>query len=248
MALARFEYIVIDGLLGNSLFRRFAPVVLGLLFIVLFVSLALWQLDRAAEKKELMSRFESDGGYSRSMDFASLEAYDRIEAFGQYEPERQILIDNIPLEGRIGYYVITPFRLAANDSLLLVNRGWIAKTSQDGPLPDLSVDPVTGTVHGLAGRLPRVGIRPGEAFEGQAEWPRVAVYPDLDEVATQLEEPVLPAVLLLGADEADGFVRRWQPNVSGPATHYGYAFQWFAMASAVVVLLAWYWRKGRQPA
>lgn len=236
---------MIDGLLSNALFRRVAPGAAGLFFVSLFVSLALWQLDRAAEKKELLSRFESGGGYSRSIDFESLDAFDRIEVFGQYEPGRQILIENIPLEGRVGYYVITPLRLTANDSLLLVNRGWIPKTSQNGPLPDLGIDSAGSTVRGLAGNLPRVGIRPGEAFEGQAAWPRIAVYPDLDEVATQLEEPVLPAVLLLGENEPGGYLRRWQPNVSGPATHYGYAFQWFAMACAVVVLLVWHWRKSR---
>ncbi len=234
---------MIDGLLDNPHFRRIAPTAAGLLFIVLFISLSLWQLDRAAEKKQLLASFESDGGYARRMDFDALNAFDRIEVFGQYEPERQILIDNIPLDGRVGYYVITPFRLSASDDLLLVNRGWVPKTAQDGPLPDLTLNLPTGSVRGLAGQLPRVGIRPGEAFEGSAEWPRVAVYPNADEVATALEEPVLTAVLLLAADEEGGYVRRWQPNVSGPTTHYGYAFQWFAMACAVVVLLVWNWKK-----
>jgi len=91
--------------------------------------------------------------------------------------------------------------------------------------------------------LPRVAIRPGEAFAVHGDWPRVAVYPSLREVADELGEEVLPIVLLLRPEAEDGFVRHWQPNVSGPMTHYSYAFQWFALALAVVAITAWHLHK-----
>jgi surfeit locus 1 family protein len=237
---------VIEDLIETPLFRKYAPPVAGLLFIVLFASLALWQLERAAEKETLLDLFKEDAPYTRVSNFAVLNEFDRIQVDGQFLPERQILIDNIVLNARQGYYVITPFKPGGNHPLLLVNRGWIQKTGPAGDIPDLNVDPELRTLRGLVGHLPRVAIRPGEAFEGPADWPRVAVYPNLDDVATQLEETVLPVVLLLAPDEEHGFTRRWQPGVSGPMTHYGYAFQWFAMAAAVAAILFWQLRKRRQ--
>ena len=139
--------------------------------------------------------------------------------------------------------VITPFRSSDNDDFLLVNRGWVPKDVFKVGAPLIGVDESRRTVRGLVGHLPRAGIRAGEAFEGSTDWPRVAVYPNLDEIATELEEMVLPVVLLMNPDEDDGFARRWQPNIRGPMMHYGYAFQWLAMAVAVLALLFWHLRK-----
>jgi surfeit locus 1 family protein len=237
---------VIEDLIEAPLFRKYVPPVAGLIFIAIFLSLALWQLDRAAEKNALLELFESDAPYLRVSNFDSLNEFDRIQVDGEFLVDQQILIDNIVQNGRPGYFVITPFRPNTRQPLLLVNRGWTPKIGFDGALPDIDIDTSMRTVRGLAGRLPRVGIRPGEAFEGSAEWPRIAVYPDLDEVATQLEQTVLPVVLLLAPAEEDGFARNWQPNVSGPMTHYGYAFQWSAMAAAIAIILFWHIRKRRR--
>jgi cytochrome oxidase assembly protein ShyY1 len=98
-------------------------------------------------------------------------------------------------------------------------------------------------VHGKAGHLPRVGIRPGQAFEGADSWPRISVYPAADEIAAELDREVLSFVMLLDPDPESGFVRQWQPVQSGPATHYGYALQWFAMAAAVLGISAWHLRR-----
>lgn len=237
---------MIEDLIEKPLFRKYAPPVAGLIFIAVFLSLAFWQLDRAAEKTAMLELFASDAPYSTVSNFDSLNEFDRIQVDGTFLADRQILIDNIVQNGRPGYFVITPLRPGNRQPLLLVNRGWVAKTGFAGELPEIDVDVNIRAVRGLAGRLPRVGIRPGEAFEGSVSWPRIAVYPTLDEVATQLEETVLPVVLLLAPDADDGFARSWQPNVSGPMTHYGYAFQWAAMATAVAVILFWRLRRRRQ--
>lgn len=227
----------------NALFLRYFPPLAGLVFIALFVALGSWQLQRAAEKRALLARFGDDAPYQQLSAATPPGEFARIEAEGRFLDERQVLIDNIPLDGRLGYYVITPFEIAQSRQLLLVNRGWIAKTGPSG-VPELAeLDSQVRRIRGLAGRLPRVGIRPGEAFAEHGSWPRIAVYPDIDELAAELERRVLPSVLLLNPDDEDGFVRRWQPNVAGPGTHYNYAFQWFAMAAAVVAMLGWHIRK-----
>ena len=234
---------MIEDLLKNETFLRWLPLTAGAAFVVLFLSLGKWQLDRAAEKSALLAQFENDTPYAEPMDYDALQEFDRIEVSGRYQPDRQILIDNIPHEGRLGYYVITPFQPATNDPLLLVNRGWIPKGASPAGEPDLIVGSDFTTARGLVGHLPRVAIRPGDAFVGDESWPRVALYPTVEEVSAALGEDVIPRILLLSPDDSDGFVRQWRPNVSGPMTHYSYAFQWFAMAIAVVAIAGWQLRK-----
>jgi len=226
---------VIEDLIKTPLFRKYFPPVAGLIFVAVFVSLGLWQLDRAAQKNALLALFDGGAPYARVSDYGSLTRFDRIEVSGHYLTNRQILIDNIVQSGRQGYFVITPFQPDSGQPLLLVNRGWTGKVAGAPPMIDVGQE--SRTLRGLVGQLPRVGIRPGEAFAGADEWPGVAVYPSRAEVSAQLGEALLPVVLLLAADENDGYLRHWQPDQSGPMTHYGYAFQWFAMATAIIVLL-----------
>lgn len=213
--------------------------------IVLFVSLGLWQLDRAAEKTRLQALFDDDVAYARVTGDMPVSEYQNIEAYGYYLDSRQVLIDNVFVEGRIGHYVITAFRYAANEPLLIVNRGWVARSVDSDANIDLGTGETRRTIRGRVGRLPRVGIRSGEAFEGAGDWPKKAIYPTLDELSAELEQEVLPFILLLHPEADDGFVRRWQPAGSGSSMHYGYALQWFAMAAAVLVILAWHLRKRR---
>lgn len=234
---------MLEDIINDTRFRRYFPPVAGLLLIVLFTNLGFWQLDRAAEKRALLAAFDSGEAYRRPPNFENLHAFERIEVSGRYLDEKQVLIDNIVREGAIGYYVITPVRLSANAPLLLVNRGWMPKGQDNDPAERLEIDSDLVTLRGLVGSLPQVGIRPGEAFAGSGAWPRIAVYPNYEEVAEQLEARVQPLVLLLAAEEPNGYLRDWQPNVSGPMTHYSYAFQWFAMALAVLALLAWNLKK-----
>ncbi len=237
---------MIENILKSESVRRWLPPLAGLIFIVLFSWLGLWQLDRAQQKNDLVALFEDDAPYSRLKNDMPVEIFQRIELLGQFRNDRQVLIDNIVVGGRVGYYVVSPFRHAPDAPLLIVNRGWVEK-SQLRALPDVSVTDEFMSVRGRVGRLPRVGIRPGEAFEGSKDWPRVAVYPTLDELAKELDSELLPFVLLLSPDAEDGYVRRWQPPQSGPMMHYGYAFQWFVMALAVFVLLILNYRKKRLP-
>ena len=233
------NYIVIDALLKNEVFLRWFPLGAGVVFIAVFISLGMWQLDRAREKEDLIAQFGSDAGFVEPHDWSALADYDHIKVFGRYRNDRQILIDNIVLEGRLGYYVITPFETSTTSEWLLINRGWLPKPVNPDDAIDLTVDGEFRTVLGMAGGLPRVAIRPGEAFVERGEWPMVGVYPTSDEVAAELGQFVLPRVLLLHPDAEEGFVRRWEPNISGPMTHYSYAFQWFAMAVAAAAIMGW---------
>ena len=237
------QYSVTNESTSEPWWHRVAPIAAGAVLIVAFSALGLWQLDRAAEKEATAALFEADGDY-RQVDPAETPAlYERLEVRGRFLAERQVLIDNIVRNGSIGYFVITPLELTVDKRLLLVNRGWVAKQRNGQTAADLSVPADWRSLRGRAGRLPRVGIRPGPAFATSDTWPRTAVYPTIDDVAAELGADLWPFVLLLDPEESSEFRREWRPEESGPMTHYGYAFQWFAMALAVAVIGGWQLKK-----
>ena len=214
---------------------RLLPPFTALVLVALFTGLGFWQLDRAEQKRALQSSFESGGAAVEVTANAEPRLYQNIRATGRYLDERQFLIANIVQDGRLGFYVVTPLELAGGGPLLLVNRGWVARP-ENGGLPDVAVEDGPRTVEGRAGRLPRVGIRPGEALEAGSSWPRVATFPTVDELAEALRRPVLPFVLLADPDPGSGLVQSWEPRQMGPSRHIGYAVQWFALAAAVVAV------------
>ena len=218
----------------------------GVVFILLFVKLGLWQLDRAQFKNSLQSAYENAADYTWVSPDLVPERYQALEVSGQYRVDRQVLIDNIVRNGRLGYFVVTPLKYSPHEPLLLVNRGWVQKDTTTGALPDIELETTSKMVRGRAGNLPRVGIRPGEAFADPMGWPRIGVWPTIEEVSEQIGDEVLPFVLLLDADQDHGFTRNWEPRQSGASTNYGYAVQWFAMAATVLAILGWFFRNGRK--
>jgi surfeit locus 1 family protein len=226
----------------TSLATRLLPPFTALVLVALFTGLGFWQLDRAEQKRALQSSFDTGGAAVEVTANSEPRLYQNLRATGQFVDERQFLIANIVQDGRLGFYVITPLELAGGGPLLLVNRGWAARPA-DGSLPDVAVADGSRTVEGRAGRLPRVGIRPGAALEAGSGWPRVATFPTVDELAVALQQPVLPFVLLADPDPASGLVRSWEPRQMGPSRHLGYAVQWFALAAAVVAVTVVVWRR-----
>lgn len=231
----------------NPLLQRYVPPVAAIVAVVAFVNLGLWQLDRAAEKEARQALFSEETGYRPLASIDEPVEFAGVEAKGRLLAERQILIDNIVKNGRLGYYVITPLEYSRSAPLLLVNRGFIERSAVTSDEDALDVAADRMPIRGRIGRLPRVGVRggPGIADPG-AGWPQVAVYPTADEISEVLDRDVMPWILLLSPDDEQGYLRDWRPEGSGPSTHYGYAFQWFAMAVAVIAIAGWHYSRRRR--
>ena len=233
------NYAIVEKLFQNPVFIKYFPYFAGLFFLVLFLSLGIWQLERAQEKTSLFNKFDDTAPYKEMMEYGLVRAFDRIKVSGKYLPNKQILIENVPRGGRLGYFVISPFMISADGSTLLINRGWVAKPMDPENLPSISIEDKIRTVKGHAGHLPKIAIRTDPAFAQQDSWPRIGRYPSISEIQNEIQMSPLPIVLLLSPDSEDGFHRSWKPAVSGPKTHYGYALQWFAFSLAVICVVAW---------
>lgn len=219
------------------------PYVIGAVLVVQFFALGVWQISRGLEKARVQDAFASQSGFSTWSDGMEVRPFQKLKATGTYDGQRQILLENIIVNSRIGFYALTPLRLDQESPLLLVNRGWFERSGSEPTLADLEVPDSRIAVRGRAGSLPKAGYRMGEAVSPGSDWPRTAVYPTLEELSITLGEPVQPFVLLMDPEDEFGFLRHWVPEEMGPGRHYAYAVQWFAMGIVLAGLLTWNYRK-----
>ncbi|MDN5850602.1 MAG: SURF1 family protein, partial [Nitrococcus sp.] len=76
----------------------------------------------------------------------------------------------------------------------------------------------------------------GQTYVGAGDWPRRILYTDFSYMAEALPYRIAPYLIRLDPQAQDGFIREPPTPAMGPATHLGYAVQWFAMATAVAVI------------
>lgn len=227
--------------------RNFTPrpltTVLMLVVLAGLLSLGRWQLERARQKRELFEAFAQGADVTRTLDSSSppLPRYQHVEVRGRYDTTRQVLIDNMTnLDGRAGYFVVTPFALAEG-GWLLINRGWVPVGASRAQLPAVDVSGAERMVRGRADHLPSPGIEMGRPLALSPPFPVVANFPNHQAIERLVGEAAwAPAtdVVLLDADQADGYVRQWQPPGFPPLRHVAYAVQWFGLALALIVIYA----------
>jgi len=219
------------------------PYAIGAVLVIQFLALGVWQVDRGLEKRAEKEAFESDAGFTPWSDGMAVRSFQKLKVSGRFDGEHQFLLENIIIDSRYGYYVLTPLVTADDEPVLIINRGWLERTSQDFDPPAIAIDGARATVRGRAGSLPRAGYRMGEAIQPNLAWPQRAVYPTLDELSLALGREVQPFVLLLDPEDSWGFFRHWIPEEMGPGRHFAYALQWFAMGLVLAALLIWNYRK-----
>ncbi|MBA1148697.1 SURF1 family protein [Ectothiorhodospiraceae bacterium WFHF3C12] len=228
--------------IGPFLFRpKTIPTLVTLLLLPLLLGLGVWQLDRAEQKREIM-RSRASGAEAAVLDLNRAQpGYDearhrQARLRGRYDPQRQFLLDNQIRNGRAGYHVITPLRLADGSGAVLVDRGWVPAPPRRSRLPDIEITAEMRTVHGQVDDGPGVGIRMGEPAV-EARWPRRLAYLDYGYMGSALPYPLLSDYLVqLDPAAPDGYVREWERVEFGPERHVGYAVQWFALALALFLI------------
>lgn len=224
-------------MLGDRRFRpTFVPGVAALAAIVFTVSLGNWQTRRAEEK---LARGRDLDEASRLAVLAlpprPVDAHDyefrSVSARGEYSARHTILLDNKVLRGAPGYEVVTPLKIAGGDIYVLVNRGWVAAGLRRDILPQIRTPGGSQTVGGIA-LVPSSHI-----FELDANTEEGVVWQNLvlARYAKWSGLKLQPIVLQQSSDAADGLVRAWARPDTGADKHRGYAFQWYALATAVFI-------------
>jgi surfeit locus 1 family protein len=135
------------------------------------------------------------------------------------------------LHGVVGYHIVMPLRIGDSERYVLVNRGWVAGTNARSELPQIATPSRMVTVVGLA-TVPskRFLELSTQVAEGNV-WQNLV----LERYRAAVPIEIQPVVIQQENDLDDGLKREWTPPDLGINTHYGYAFQWFALAAAILI-------------
>lgn len=235
-----------------------AATVLG---VALTARLGFWQLDRATRKEALQASIDARGQLPplQALELATGAAelpaqLDRtVRLRGRWVSEATRYLDNRQMNGRPGFYVVTPLLLetgAAGDAVL-VQRGWL-------PLHPAERDrvPPHTTAEGPVELVGRIAPWPGRLYDfgGAASG---AIRQNLDPAAYAAEirlrlRPFSVVQIEPAGAGADGLLRTWAQPAAHLHRHYGYAGQWFALSALIaglyvgfqIVLPRWRRRSG----
>jgi len=204
------------------------------------VSLGFWQLDRAEFKDTLQQKIV-ERKKLKPVDVAALpqskddRRYYPVKFYGEYDAEHTFLLDNKVLNGDAGYHVFTPVKID-NSRYILVNRGFIKQGQSRDDLPVIETPDGRIEFQGLLDLAPPRALLLAENVQETARWPIVLQYVDLDEIGKLLGYPLYDMVLWLDQGQA-GSLEYDLPTLNlNSAKNNGYAFQWFALSLALLII------------
>ncbi|MDW3096036.1 MAG: SURF1 family protein [Gammaproteobacteria bacterium] len=207
----------------------------------LFVTLGSWQLGRGDVKSEIEHAVSDQDEVFEAIRLPLVEIekwrYKKIKLIGQYDTKKQFLFDNQVRGGITGYNVLTPFYVVQFNAWVLVDRGWLPQGESRDHLPDIEFQ---SNETSIAGRI-YVPYDQAYSLGGIAEgedsgWPRRIQFVDYQQLSSRYDQTLQPFTLRLNEQQPNGYRRDWAETNLTAKKHYGYAFQWYAMALALAVI------------
>ncbi|PPD44444.1 MAG: surfeit locus 1 family protein [Methylocystis sp.] len=223
------------------------PAIATLLGVALLVSLGSWQLRRLGEKEALIARIESrvhvppqdfppPGDWRAPADFD----FAHVRARGRYVEGRDALIFMKAPDGfgpEPGYMVVTPFALLSGNTIL-VERGFIPASKADdlaGRAPPSGELTITGLMRAPQSRNMFTPSDDPARFIWYTRDPAaisaalgVASAAPFFTIALQSPQSAVP----------NGFPRLVSATPEIVNNHLSYAFTWFSLALALLVVFA----------
>jgi len=246
-ATMNFINAIISAPRQRSLLVATMATVLG---VALTVRLGVWQLSRGHEKEALHAAILALQEQPAKDTVAVLkdkhlitQVHQRLSLEGHWLPQHTVYLENRPMQGRSGFIVLTPLQLDATTSVL-VQRGWIPRHQQDRTvLAPIDTPQRLVHVNGRVAAAPSEVMGLGETTDtttGQAAR-QLPIRQNLNVAAFSNEIGISLAGTVLQTDaDTDGLLRNWPEITTGVEKHWGYAFQWFALAVVQLLLYFWY--------
>ena len=218
--------------------RFLIPAFLIIATIAFLVSLGLWQLDRADQKRTIEAAIlNANTGpvelIANGRELLDKEYYD-VRLQGNYLSDKQFIYDNQIVDQVSGYYVLTPFILTDQLGVILVNRGFIPWNGQRERLADIAVDSVSREIKvQVSSPIKRMELK---ATDVSRQFPVLIQAIDFDVLEEVSKLKFVKVVGLLDPSSSDGYVRKWEPYTGSIEKHIGYAIQWFLMALVLAII------------
>lgn len=223
--------------------RRFWWVTLAaVLGVSATLALGAWQMSRAAQKLALQAAIERRQALPPVDQQAVLAGpaaelvHRPVVLRGTWVARYTLFLDNRQMNGKPGFYVVTPLQLEGSAAAVLVERGWVQRNFlQRDALPP--IDTPAGVVE-VRGRM---APAPGKLYEfaGAGQGP-IRQNVDLAQLRAETGLALLDLAMQQTGPASEGLLREWPQAATGVEKHYGYAFQWWALSALIALLYVWF--------
>lgn len=209
-----------------------------------------WQMRRAHDKEAIEQKLHDYAAAPPIPVTAALQSTDNVElrhviVRGEFVRDWGVYLDNRPMHGTAGFYVMMPLKIAGSAMHVLVARGWVPRDLHDRTrIPSFATPSGEVELEGIARRQPDRLLQLGAALPPKPG----SIVQNLDpaEFAAVSKLAVQPFIIEQTSDTHDGLVRDWPAPSLGIDKHRGYAFQWYGLAAtAIVFFVVTGFRRGR---
>jgi len=210
--------------------------------VAIFSTLAVWQLQRAYYKQSITDKIAQQNQQAplvinkTNINQINIEQqqFRHVQLSGEFTATGEILLDNIVQQGKVGYFVFTPFQLSNSQQHVLINRGWVTVGNDRNQLPNMAVPQgqqhLTAVLKRPRSKPAFIGDTPAD-IEDNNRW----LYLDI-ELLNRKQGLSLPLYTLQQTtDTGDGLKRNWDKYKNKAGMHIGYMIQWGAFALIVLI-------------
>ncbi len=218
-------------------------VILGaVLTVVVFfvlVNLGLWQLSRGEEKQLLEQELQRRQNMTPLTLGTALERYPiddmtglRVKVSLSPSDNMTFLFDNQTYQGKVGYLAYQLMR-EQQGHWVLVERGFVPAPSERSQLPEVNW---VASPQELVGRFYQKSLNPlSSELSIEPQLPHRIQNLNVQQLSQWLGEPILP-VVFQPQEENWPYPQPWIPFPLSAEKHFGYAVQWFAMATVLLFI------------
>ena len=215
--------------------KKWILSILAISFAAVSISLGFWQLRRLAVRRtanELLAsrRFAAEVPLDSVPSDTATAHFRRARVHGAYDYPNEIVLTLRGRNGSPGVNILTPIRRAGNDTVVLVNRGWVY--SPDGVTVETkqwregdSVD-ANGFVEVFPTQGPFDATNPAR--------PRSMRRLDRSVLVKLFPYPITNYYVVLTDSARSGEPPRVEPASLDEGPHRNYAIQWFSFAAISV--------------
>jgi surfeit locus 1 family protein len=213
---------------------RWIPFVATVVVVAIGVSLGNWQWRRADEKRAIEARLTARQTQQPLLLDAAPQSIDdieyrRVEVRGEFDRDWPLYLDNRPEDGKAGFYLLMPFKIAGSGRHVLIERGWFPvdvhnRSKMPPPMTPLGQLEIEGIAVRNTGHILQLGqagaVQPGAILQNVT----------VADVAQAGKFDMQAFVIEQTTDTRDNMLRNWPRPSAGIERHLGYVFQWYALA------------------
>ena len=220
-------------------------LIFAIIFVPITISLGLWQIERANEKKVIIANYDK---LLVSTPIAlqkeqSLENWQPIETVGAYQ-DLVIYEDNAINSGKAGFKIYHLFQ-NGDGTFIFVHRGFVERNLIKNNLPRIDTPVGKKNIKGTT------LFKQNNTFVKNIEESDIRIIQEFNTSVLIERFPILkdrylhPFLFNLDVRDADKFQPIEKPVNMTATKHIGYAIQWFGLCAALIILTIYaYRRKG----